>query len=92
MPLSKPDAKSNDDLERLAAWIAKHHAQVPAVILIELAKPFGFLLSQILAALGPLTGMSDKTVDSCTHLLQDRTKLAQLQEIVETEQLAHRQD
>jgi hypothetical protein len=83
-------AEQLDWVDKLARRIEQNHASSLALLLVEIARPFGFLGSQALLMAQPLlTGiLDDATVERATILLDDPELLNRLSatlEGVETE-------
>jgi len=69
-------------LASLAAWVAGRGLSAPAIVLLELIKPFGFISSQMLLVADPLIGEVGRHY---AWLLEDRQHIEQLLELLESQ-------
>jgi hypothetical protein len=67
-------------VEQWAQWIARRGWTVPAVLLLEIARPFSFIASQGLLLCQPLAGLLnvDRPVAQASDLLANRSNLDHL--------------
>ena len=72
-------------IERLASRVVKHKMQMPAVLVLEMHKPFAFLAGQSLLLgsgfLAPLFG--PENVRRYSKLFEDRANIERLMERIE---------
>lgn len=72
-------------VEGLIDVVVKHELSTPAIVFLELLRPFSFLGSQLLLLLQPLLGTLSWETRHYAHLLEDRQKMDRVLERLEQE-------
>ncbi len=83
-PVDAPRRGKDAVLHSLAQSIRRHRLALPAILLLEVARPFAFVLSQALLVAGPL--LDPLTRDAprrLAGLLEDPHGLATLRDLLE---------
>lgn len=89
---SEETVTDSDPIEALAERIARRGWTVPATLLLEIGRPFGFIASQGLLLCQPVAGFLhvDQQVGDVADLLADRPSIDRL--LTCLEQAAHGKD
>ena len=74
--------KNNNDelIERIAAWVAKKHLHVPAIIYLEAHKPIAGAMGAFVSFLAPGLDwiLGEKNMEDLANVLQDRREIERL--------------
>ncbi len=89
--MGKPGGERSEQLvEQLAQRVDRWQLTLPAILFLEIAKPFGFIASQGLLLCQPLLGFfyDETKIADYSELLSKRSNLDQLMAKLESQKMA----
>ena len=87
-PVVTSDNETTDEnelIERFADWLGRRGLSLPAVLMMETARPLSFLSGQLMIFMEPMVGTfhSSRHYDTVLRILEDRDKYAKLVDRIE---------
>ncbi|MBN2804647.1 MAG: hypothetical protein JXR91_16250 [Deltaproteobacteria bacterium] len=87
----EPDVIKND-LDEYAQKIHSRGLDIPAVMMLEMIRPFNFVLSQVMHGFSPLFSLfgHEKKLSSMASLLESRDSIKEMISVLESKQHINR--
>ena len=90
---SHRESAPDDSVASMASFVRDRQLETPAVLALEIIKPFGFLLSQMLLLSEPLLGETLRCrISSYRHVLEDPEEMTRLAALLTHETIAQAEE